>query len=497
MQRQLPRPTLEGMISTSNSQAVSIRSSAQQEPASLDPGACAASYVVSASGAQLTLGGAYQVSSTGAREFNPVTGSVTHLGRDTAMQYQLGLAANAQSTLKCSHISELDFDNGILVGRGSSGRVYNVMHIPSGVRVCVKQMQIDDSRHREEVKRELDSLHKAASRFIVDFYGAFFHNDLGVILLVLELMSGSLHDILKVRKLLTEEEAKAFAYQVVLGLNFLHNERRLLHRDIKPANLLFHRSGKVKITDFGVSSSGLREEDGNGAHASVHTFVGSIMYMSPERLNAASYSFESDIWSLGVTLCEAVVGSHPHLDDSHSGGPPVTLNFWELLQKVLKNDPDIHRSPLKRIPRRLVDVSTISNSMDDFVAQCLKFERGERATAASLLEHPWLASMNLEQAEAIVCRLSSEISSMEDQQAAAGLRASASDVLSRIPVSAPPGSQPAIDPLTSSANFAFMPARVGGLPGASSSFAGEAMTPEEKRQRSSALLAELMASNQR
>lgn len=483
MQRQLKRPTLEGMVNTSNSQVVGIRSSAQApvEAQQVDSvGACAASYVVSASGAQLTLGGGFQVSSTGAREFNPVTGSVTHLGGETAMQYQLGLAANERSTLKCGHISELDFDNGVLVGRGSSGRVYNVMHVPSGVRVCVKQMQIDDSRHREEVKRELDSLHRAASRFIVDFYGAFFHNDLGVILLVLELMSGSLHDVLKTRKVITEEEARAIAYQVTLGLHFLHHERRLLHRDIKPANLLYHRSGRVKITDFGVSSSGLGVDDGAGGHASVHTFVGSIMYMSPERLNAGSYSFESDIWSLGVTLCEAVVGYHPHIDNDEAGAP-VTVNFWELLQKVIRNDPALHRSPLKRIPRRHVNVATISDDMDDFVAQCLKFDRAERATAATLLEHRWLHGMDLEQAEGIVSRMASEIAAAE------AVRTNASGT--ELP---PPPVAPAAPPgVSASFAFASLPTQPG--PGM---LAAEAMTPEAKRNRSSQLLADLMSSNQ-
>jgi mitogen-activated protein kinase kinase 1 len=470
MQRQLKRPTLDGMVNTSNTQVVGIRSSAQgTEPAEAHVvdsiGGCAASYVISASGAQLTLGGGFQVSSTGAREFNPVTGSVTHLGRETATQYQLGLAASERSTLKCGHISELDFDNGTLVGRGSSGRVFNVTHIPSGVRVCVKQMQIDDSRHREEVKRELDCLHKAASRYIVDFYGAFFHNDLGVILLVLELMSGSLHDVLKLRKVVAEEEAKAFAFQVVHGLHFLHTERRLLHRDIKPGNLLYHHSGRVKITDFGVSSSGLGvDESGGGAPAVANTFVGSIMYMSPERLNAASYSFESDIWSLGVTLCEAVIGSHPHVEDSLAG---TTINFWELLQKVIRNDPMIHQSPLKRMPRRYVDVSTISDEMDDFVAQCLKFDRAERATAAALLQHPWFAGMTLELAEGTVSRLASETAA----QAASSLGAAVA------PQQAPTA------PMASSAPVAPPPA--------------ELLTPEEKRQRSSQLLADLMASNQR
>lgn len=400
MQRQMNRPACLGAPSLSNSQAnVSVQSSGQGVPPtssalsnSLPPAELGASYVVSASGAHLRLGQHYQVSSTGAHELNPLTGSTTALGKslNNYENYELGLAASGKSALKCRHISELDIDNESLIGQGSSAKVYQVVHKPTGIRVCVKQMHIDDSRHREEVKRELDSLHKAESRFIVDFYGAFFHNELGVILLVLELMDGSLADILKERGgSITEYETKAFAYQIVLGLHFLHEERHLMHRDIKPANLLVRRTGAVKIADFGIS----RCQVSSGPEV-VHTFVGSISYMSPERLSGGTYGYESDVWSVGVVLCEAVTGLHPYHDDVAGQAP----TFWDLLQRVMQRNDTLHRSPLKYKPGR----EGISDEMDNFVSRCLAFERSDRATATELLQHPWLADMTMERSEQVI-----------------------------------------------------------------------------------------------
>jgi serine/threonine protein kinase len=395
MQRQVPRPTLAMSASGLNSSQASVSVSASQQFA--QP-ALGASYVVSASGAQLRLGGQYQVSSTGAHELNPLTGSATPLGKAFAPdRYELGLAASSNSQIIVRHISELDIDNESLIGQGSSAKVYNVLHKPTGIHVCVKQMHIDDIRHRDEVRRELDSLHKANSRFIVDFYGAFFHNELGVILLVLELMESSFADVIKVRagKLL-EVEVKAFAFQIVHGLHFLHEEHHLMHRDIKPANLLLNRFGAVKIADFGISR-GQESAD----PASVQTFVGSIAYMSPERLKGSSYGYESDIWSVGVALCEAITGLHPYYDSPN--GPPPT--FWDLLQKLMKQNHVLHESPLKHKPGR----EHISDEMDKFVARCLTFERESRSSAAQLLDDPWFADMTLDRSETIIAALFHDI----------------------------------------------------------------------------------------
>ena len=81
-----------------------------------------------------------------------------------------------------------------------------------------------------------------------------------------------------------------------------------MHRDIKPDNILVNSTGFVKLTDFGITKQ-LDETS-----ALVSTFVGTMNYMSPERMEGGKYSFEGDIWSLGIVLIELVTGSYPYVE---------------------------------------------------------------------------------------------------------------------------------------------------------------------------------------
>jgi len=68
---------------------------------------------------------------------------------------------------------------------------------------------------------------------------------------------------------------------------------------------LLNQKGEVKLADFGVSG-----QLDDAVHK--HSFVGTLTYMSPQRIQAQNYSFDSDIWSLGLTLMECATGEFPY-----------------------------------------------------------------------------------------------------------------------------------------------------------------------------------------
>jgi serine/threonine-protein kinase len=77
----------------------------------------------------------------------------------------------------------------------------------------------------------------------------------------------------------------------------------VIHRDIKPSNILLTPSGVTKIVDFGLARSTLEAST---------KIVGTADYMSPEQIERpAEVDFRSDLYSLGVTAYQALLGRLP------------------------------------------------------------------------------------------------------------------------------------------------------------------------------------------
>lgn len=51
------------------------------------------------------------------------------------------------------------------------------------------------------------------------------------------------------------------------------------------------------------------------------------MYMSPERFFGLAYSFNTDIWSLGLTICECALGTYPYSNPQGEGKEDITISM--------------------------------------------------------------------------------------------------------------------------------------------------------------------------
>lgn len=83
----------------------------------------------------------------------------------------------------------------------------------------------------------------------------------------------------------------------------------VLHRDIKPGNILFTSAGDVKVADFGVAKTAQAAETQTGQ------ILGTMAYISPERLAGAPASVTDDIYAVGVVGYEALTGRRPFPQD--------------------------------------------------------------------------------------------------------------------------------------------------------------------------------------
>ena len=214
----------------------------------------------------------------------------------------------------------------------------------TGIVMAMKEIRLElDEAKFAAIIMELDILHRCISPFIVDFYGAFFQE--GAVYICMEYMDGGSIDKLYGDGV-PEEVLRKIAMSTVMGLKSLKEDHNIIHRDVKPTNILVNTKGQVKICDFGVS--------GNLVASIAKTNIGCQSYMAPERISGGgvaqaganpgggTYSVQSDIWSLGLTIIECALGQYPY--------PPETYdNIFSQLSVSL-----VFPSPKQSDKRRLL-----------------------------------------------------------------------------------------------------------------------------------------------
>lgn len=108
---------------------------------------------------------------------------------------------------------------------------------------------------------------------------------------------------------LSEEQTRNIACEILLGLEHLHS-RGIVYRDLKPENVFISKEGYLQIGDYGLSKFLNGNRDGEG-RVRTHSVCGTRNYLPPEMLHGELYSFESDLWSLGVMMYRMLVGTFP------------------------------------------------------------------------------------------------------------------------------------------------------------------------------------------
>lgn len=261
-----------------------------------------------------------------------------------------------------SELVELD-----TLGQGACSVVRRALHLPSCKLVALKRVSVFDKEKRKQLVKELEVLTTLNSPYLVTFHGATYQD--GVTTLILEYMNrNSLSEIVRVYGPLNELMLMRVAVQAVRALALLHQNKKI-HRDIKPGNLLINHAAEVKLSDFGI----LAALDSTSDLAT--TFIGTTMYMSPERIENVAYGPPSDIWSLGLTLYCLAVGQNPYHHAINEGA----AGYWGLVKMI-------RESEAPNIPSSL----PFSPYCRDFISQCVQKNPESRATAQQLLSHPWL-----------------------------------------------------------------------------------------------------------
>jgi serine/threonine protein kinase len=157
-----------------------------------------------------------------------------------------------------------------------------------------------DSRPRFEA--EARSAAQLTGRHVVVVHDVGEHN--GMPFIVMERLPGvSLADHIARGPL-----PPAFVYAVLDGvldaLAEAHNVG-ILHRDVKPSNILFTATGEPKLADFGIAKTS------GAAYTRAGEIIGSMAYLSPDRLASRPATVADDLYAVGVVGYEALTGRRP------------------------------------------------------------------------------------------------------------------------------------------------------------------------------------------
>jgi serine/threonine protein kinase len=265
-----------------------------------------------------------------------------------------------------------DFNIQGVIGEGSFGKVFLVEDNLTGQHLALKQMSklvVGKSAHATaRTFAELDILSRINCASVVTMFSTF--QDRDHLYMVQEYLSGGdLYSYIKHHSPIPSANCKLVIFDILHALKAVHS-LGYIHRDLKPANIAINASGRVKLIDFGVCRKQLDA-------SSASSIVGTPAYMAPEMLTG-SYSFEVDVWSLGVVLYEMLTRDSPFSAKSAA----------EAYKRV---------SDHQRLVKALLTLMIAPFDARDFLGGVLT-EVGKRATVDQLLKHSYL-TMGLEVAK--------------------------------------------------------------------------------------------------
>jgi serine/threonine-protein kinase len=227
------------------------------------------------------------------------------------------------------------------LGRGGMGVVYRAIDKQIGREVAIKTLTQgfsgDDNmlaRFYEEGRRTGRLNHPN----IVIVYDL--GDDNGTPYIVMERVAGQPLDKLMrpgAEPELSMADRLGVLKEVCEALGYAHRNN-VIHRDVKPANIFVQPDGTAKLLDFGIAR--LERREGDQSLTRTGHLIGTVPYMSPERLRNEPIDGRSDIFAAGVVLYQLAVGQlpfsgvdnvlmnkimnepHPRLESIRQGLPP-------------------------------------------------------------------------------------------------------------------------------------------------------------------------------
>lgn len=246
-----------------------------------------------------------------------------------------------------------------VLGQGGMSVVFKGRHNLTNQEVALKILPPELAAHSQVKSRFLEEAKALAALDhpnIVHLYN--FGQDNGYFVLAMQFVDGQTWE----RMILGSERLDwvtscRIAIDVLRALEYAH-DRGVIHRDMKPSNVLVRaRDAVATVMDFGIA----KMTTSTRLTATGQT-MGTVRYMSPEQVRGQEVDLRTDIYSLGATLYESLVGDTPFGGNTH----------FEIMTK--------HLSELPRRPRKRG--AEVPEAVEDAVMRCLAKRPEDRFASA-------------------------------------------------------------------------------------------------------------------
>ena len=242
------------------------------------------------------------------------------------------------------------------IGQGSLGNVYMVRDKLNNKIYAMKKLSIPEIIRESQlfhVKIEKDILSMNSNNIWQTKLNYSFIEGDYLYYIIEHCPGGDLLSYFEMKDFLSEEEARFYIAEIILGVESLH-KNKCIHRDIKPENIFIDKYGHLKLGDFGLSiiSNNImypytykwknsndeiyNEKKGiknikDSKKIIGFSKVGSLLYVAPEVVENKSYGEEIDWWSVGIIFYEMLFGSTPFFEGTQEQIIDKIINFKKYL----------------------------------------------------------------------------------------------------------------------------------------------------------------------
>ncbi len=271
------------------------------------------------------------------------------------------------------------------IGRGGFGVVFKAIQLGMERDVAIKILHINsslDGTARERFRREALVVRNLNHPNTIRQYD-FGETENGTLFLVLEFLQGlNLVQMIRRDGALGDERTKSFAVGVLKSLSEAHSQG-IVHRDLKPGNIMlcdvYGEKDYPKVLDFGIAKVMMGDSPDLTAAGIA---LGSPRYMAPEILRGEDPTPAADVYSIAISLAEAIIGqplfkSEGSLDAAKIQLDPGPLpipdvlkvsSLWPWLSLGLKKDLNLRYKSAEEMLRFLdADLEELSARGADLI----------------------------------------------------------------------------------------------------------------------------------